>query len=351
MSRRPARADRPDRDEGAVIVIVALMMTVLLGVGALVVDFGALYVEKRMLQNGADAAAMALVQECGIGHCTTAAIATSLAQQYATNNASGRTVTTSVCGGGPSLPKTIPACTGYTPPAEALRGAAWIRVVATGDVAFQLIPGSKSVTASSVAAWGGLNDATTLPLVLSQCDWEAAGGDLTTGVFPAGVSVTFQSTGTDDGCTLKSGKKKGSSIANDFGWLTTPATTCLFNVTVGGTYMGDKSNDIKKDFPKFGAPPPPPPKPGPHPKPPKPPPACQEASLRDQTVTVPIFDSAGHFGPTPHGNASCPLKTDGPGAGKDHLDECFTYTIAGFAEFHITAYDLTRTKADKNSTL
>ncbi len=47
-----------DDDRGAVLVWVALMIVVLLGVGALVIDVGALYAERRQLQNGADAAAL-----------------------------------------------------------------------------------------------------------------------------------------------------------------------------------------------------------------------------------------------------------------------------------------------------
>ena len=45
------------------------MLVVLIGVGALVIDSGALYAERRQLQNGADAAALAVAQDCADGHC------------------------------------------------------------------------------------------------------------------------------------------------------------------------------------------------------------------------------------------------------------------------------------------
>lgn len=56
---RDCRAD----ETGAVAVTVALLTVVLLGFAAISIDIGANYVEKRQLQNGADAAALALAQD------------------------------------------------------------------------------------------------------------------------------------------------------------------------------------------------------------------------------------------------------------------------------------------------
>lgn len=50
-------------EKGAVIIIVALLMVVFLGITALVVDGGMLYVEKQKLQDITDAAALAGAQE------------------------------------------------------------------------------------------------------------------------------------------------------------------------------------------------------------------------------------------------------------------------------------------------
>lgn len=53
------------RDEsGVATVMVAIMMTVLLAVAALVIDIGAAQARKAQLQDGADAAAVALAQRC-----------------------------------------------------------------------------------------------------------------------------------------------------------------------------------------------------------------------------------------------------------------------------------------------
>jgi len=56
-------------DDGSIAIIVAIVMVVLLGMATLVVDVGRLYVERRQLQNGADAAALAVAVDCAHGSC------------------------------------------------------------------------------------------------------------------------------------------------------------------------------------------------------------------------------------------------------------------------------------------
>lgn len=53
-------------DEGAVAIMVALLAVSMLGVLAIVTDFGMAYVNKQGLQNGADAAAVAVAQEIAL---------------------------------------------------------------------------------------------------------------------------------------------------------------------------------------------------------------------------------------------------------------------------------------------
>lgn len=58
-------------EQGAAGVLVAVMMLVLLGAGALAVDTGQIYAERAQLQNGADASALAVMDLCsGSGGCT-----------------------------------------------------------------------------------------------------------------------------------------------------------------------------------------------------------------------------------------------------------------------------------------
>lgn len=84
--RRLTRPEQPER--GAVSVIAALLMAVLLGFTALVVDAGILYAEKSQLQNGADAAVLAVAQECARNLSSSACSTTSpLATNFANANA------------------------------------------------------------------------------------------------------------------------------------------------------------------------------------------------------------------------------------------------------------------------
>src|SRR3954447_8949498 len=82
-------------ERGAVAIIVALIMVGLLGFTALAVDVAAAWSEKKQLQNGADAGALAIAQACAKGACGTPS---ATAQTYADLNrnnptASGITTT------------------------------------------------------------------------------------------------------------------------------------------------------------------------------------------------------------------------------------------------------------------
>ena len=95
LARR--QAHRPQEERGQVIVLMVLMMVVLLGFAALVVDVGYAYYAHRALQNSADAAALAGSQEL-----PNAANAAAVARQYSSsagnknNRANINNVTTTV---------------------------------------------------------------------------------------------------------------------------------------------------------------------------------------------------------------------------------------------------------------
>jgi putative Flp pilus-assembly TadE/G-like protein len=102
--RRPGR---PRDDRGAVAVMVAILLAggVLLCFLALVIDVGDVYLEHQQLQNGADAAALAVANACAknAAECATEADAITLAQTLADGNANDRiSNVASVCGDVPS---------------------------------------------------------------------------------------------------------------------------------------------------------------------------------------------------------------------------------------------------------
>jgi Flp pilus assembly protein TadG len=85
-------------ERGAISVITAIMMTVLLGMAALVIDIGAAEARKAQLQDAADAAAMGLAQRCFDSALTSPAAcdggvvgnAAPIAAGYATENVNDR---------------------------------------------------------------------------------------------------------------------------------------------------------------------------------------------------------------------------------------------------------------------
>ena len=78
--------ERADEESGATLVMFALSLIVLLGMVALVVDGGGMFVAKRRVVAGADAAALAAAQSCASSQ---PAQAPSEADRYATMNVPG----------------------------------------------------------------------------------------------------------------------------------------------------------------------------------------------------------------------------------------------------------------------
>jgi Flp pilus assembly protein TadG len=81
---RRISAKKGDAERGAAGVLVAVMMLVLIGAGALAVDMGQIYSERAQLQNGADAGALGVAQACHKTGCTQAE-----AEEFAAELANG----------------------------------------------------------------------------------------------------------------------------------------------------------------------------------------------------------------------------------------------------------------------
>jgi Flp pilus assembly protein TadG len=159
------------RDRGAVAIIVAIGLIGLIAFGAYVIDVGAMFEERRDLQTGAEAAALAAATDAAeTGVCDdSSAAAYDQAQTLASRNANdGKAWVLNgdiVCDGNEV---TVTART-------------WDDVDNDGEINFVLAPvignDSKAVSAVASATWGAISGTqTTVPIIFSSCEWSVAMG-------------------------------------------------------------------------------------------------------------------------------------------------------------------------------
>ncbi len=257
MGRRLARlADAGERGAVGVLVAVLIGTGVLFGMGALVVDVGQLYQNRAELQNGADAAALAVAKSCITGTCTP-----SVAAQYANANASRLTGGTAdvnlVCGSG-SLGG-CPASTGRITdcPAPPAAGTNYVDVHTSTELAngSHLLPPvfaralaghgtyqGSTVYACAQAEWGAPSTLTSVGITISACTWDQATN--TGATFPppppATPAASFDQVLVQHGNTSDTGcptEPAGADGPGNFGFTTGP-NPCSVSVT-GNTYPGN----------------------------------------------------------------------------------------------------------------
>lgn len=179
------------RDErGAVAVFVSILLIVLLAIGAVVADIGAVYAERRELQNGADAAALAVAGNCAkrvitkdpspcptTGGVTTPAAFTTMAQTYANLNAKDAISALNGLNGTPGV------VFGKKADGSACKNCVTVRVTTqttdSGEGQFRLLPwfaqvldkDGTEVFAVATATWGSLKRGAAIPLAFSACEY------------------------------------------------------------------------------------------------------------------------------------------------------------------------------------
>lgn len=147
------RLTRLDKDRGAVAVWVAILMVPLLAAAALAIDVGAAHADRQRLQHGADAAALAIAQQCAAEGCGDA---DATAQELAdANGPQGGPVTATVL--------------------ELDEGLAWVEVETTSSRDFWFAPvigvSDTSLSARGAASWNQIPTAGShLPLAISWCE-------------------------------------------------------------------------------------------------------------------------------------------------------------------------------------
>jgi Flp pilus assembly protein TadG len=245
-------------DRGAVAVLIAVLIGsgVLTGMGALVVGIGQLYAERAQLQNGADAAALAVAKSCALGTCEPG-----LAGRYADANANdGLSAVDLVCGSGSlgGCPASTGAMTDCPPPPGApgyvdvhtatetadgssLLPAAFVRTL-PGEAGYR----GTAVGACAQAEWGPPLTATTLAVTISACEWDndtslgtlfASAPPYPPDPLPAPVAdqVLRLRTSPGGGCASETAGADGPGA---FGWISDPSGTCSVAIS-GGSYGAD----------------------------------------------------------------------------------------------------------------
>jgi hypothetical protein len=268
-------------ERGAVVVLVAVFLTTILAMAALVVDVGSILDEKRQLQNGADAAALGAAQlvgqACPRGPCSPPTVLTlqSAADSLARANAGDDAASVEPV----SLDFVNQRVTVKTSTKTANGGTIlpyWFGTAVTGS------PG-KQVKATAVASWAGLKKAKAIPLTISRCDFDAA-TSLNT-AFNVSTQVFFH--GNVNDCHSRG--SSGADFPGGFGWVIDDLVSdCDITLTVNDTVIGDTGS------------------PGtPH--------SCVMSTMLGQDILVPIYD----------------------GLVKNKKWE---YHIYGFGQFHLTGF-------------
>ena len=280
-------------EHGSVAIIVALLGVVLFAMSAFVIDVGALVQERRVLQNGADASALAIAEECGGGDCGDP---DATAEDYADKNSDdGFSAIEELCG---RLVTGVEEC---SDPPDVPDGAGYVRVTTkterpdgTDQVRFSFARflgfEGKSVHTRATVAWGGPSSLTSeIPLTISQCEYEAytANGFAEEPYDEADEAVIYLHT-PGEASPCPSGPA-GSDNPGGFGWLDDPDDDCMAESDTDGAIAADTGNAGSR--------------------------ACLPDVL-DTVIHIPIFQSTNDLS----GNNS-------------------VYYMKGFAAFYVTGYN------------
>ena len=223
-----ARAD----ESGIALVFVALTLVVLIGMTAFAIDISALYQERRELQNGADAGAIAIAEDCALGAqpCTHTVAMTTAAAFADANAGDVRAAVDTV------VLDTVAQTIDVAVSTETAAGGTIFRPFFAQVVGFS----GATVHANAAAAWGYPSGLETIPLIISECEWEREtnyGVDLHEGDPPytgtptlllfhtGGGNGNGNGAGVHDDCAAQAGQDTDGDgrMPGGFGWLDSPS--------------------------------------------------------------------------------------------------------------------------------
>lgn len=160
--------DRAGHDEGATLVFVAVVLVALLALTAFAVDFGRMWEERRQLQNGADAAALAIAEDCARGLCASGYDEYAVAEIYADENARDGFANAWLV----DLDLTEQTVTVHNRTEDA-GGDNKFDMLFAGIVGFD----GFTVGARATVAWGNALQIATVPIIISECEWLRSASD------------------------------------------------------------------------------------------------------------------------------------------------------------------------------
>jgi hypothetical protein len=226
-------------DRGAMAVTFAMLLLLIFAVGAAAVDVGALWNDRRQLQNGADAAALAVAENCASTGCGNDP--NSDADYFAkANRSAGNTVGTVVA-------------------LSQAQGS--VKTKATGTTKHWFAPllgyNSTDLSAQSTAVWGAKSGGvSSLPLAFSLCEIKklttAAGTDFvfngTTGSYEltaeSNVLTTIKLIHPGNGASsdLCSPLPSGAVVPGGFSWIDSNINACTATTSIGQYIGSDPGN-------------------------------------------------------------------------------------------------------------
>lgn len=221
QTRRVANENETER--GVAGVLVALMMLVLIGAGAMAVDVGQIYAERAQLQNGADSAALAVAAKCHKSGCDQT-VADTMAKDLANANANdgGSKVLTPV---DLTVPKRV---TVRTSTAQGKDGPGFLSKMFASALSAPPV----SVGAYATATFGPPSSGGGFPLAFSNECWDLAGG---------AASGILQKISWKPGTTCTN--PSGHVVAGGWGWLIDPDNDCYAVTTTGDMAGSDPGSD------------------------------------------------------------------------------------------------------------
>ncbi len=201
-------------DAGFSMVFVAVVLVALIGMVAFAVDVGAMYAERRELQNGAEAAALAIAEDCARGLPCDSAAAAATADEYADANARD------LRAGVDSVDLDTAAGTvRVVTSTEEISGSTILSPYFARVVGF----GGATVRAEASAAWGHPTSATAIPIIISDCEYDRESWKIHEPPWDPALEVTFyfHDGQSAEDCNAQAGQDADGNgrLPGGFGWL------------------------------------------------------------------------------------------------------------------------------------